>query len=185
MAGRRSVGVVITAPSVRQRGRGVSPTTVVRRGEGGVPSVVPPSLPPEAQRFTPQPLSLRRRPIVLALTLSGWTPEQIATKLHVTAESIRQTQYLLRKQGALNEEVALLLDKECVPRAVENLRTLLAAGDKDATFETLKGRGAFRKDVHVDAQTQHTEFKITFEVPADGGRTRVNPAQIVAAPHGD
>jgi hypothetical protein len=123
--------------------------------------------------------------VVLALTLSGWSPGQIAAKLRCTPASVRQTQYLLRQDAKLDDEVARVMDAKLVPLAVENLGTLLAAGDKDATFKTLEGRGVFRKDVKVDANETLRAFHVHFEVPATGPVPTVVPGAIVATPNTD
>lgn len=178
------MGVVIQAPEARGR-QEVRPSTVVRRGEGGVPVLVTQDGPPEDTRYAAKPLSLRRRPVVLALTLSGWTPKQIAAKLRCTAASVRQTQYALRQDAKLDDEIARVLDAKLVPRAVENLTTLLEAGDKDATFKTLEGRGVFRKDVKVEADTTMRAFHVHFEVPTAGPVPVVAAGAVVASPHSD
>jgi hypothetical protein len=123
--------------------------------------------------------------LVLALTLSGWTPKQIAEKLRCTPESIRQTQYELRRDAKLDDEISRVMDAKLVPQAVENLTGLLEAGDKDATFETLKGRGVFRKDVKVEQDTVQRVFTVHFDIPVGAPVLPVMPGQIVATPNVD
>jgi hypothetical protein len=97
---------------------------------------------------------------------------------------VRQTQYALRRDARLDDEIARVMDAKLVPRAVENLTTLLETGDKDATFKTLEGRGVFRKDVKVEQDTTMRAFHVHFEIPS-GGVPAIPPGAIVASPHPD
>ncbi len=89
-----------------------------------------------------------RATIVLALRLDGFSYDEIATKTGLSKEQIRYACRKARTAGKLRDVIDLI-DNEAVPQAVDNLNAMLQdskhPSHEMATFETLKGRGAFRR----------------------------------------
>lgn len=124
--------------------------------------------------------SARRRNAILALTLQGYATKEIAEIMHTTPGAIRETLYLMRKQGEVSDTNDRM-DHALVPEAMEQLYQLVAAGDKEAILAVLKGRGTLK--VHQASPTAgavavQTNLVVRFEVPA-GGERPVLQGQVV------
>lgn len=148
----------------RPKGRLVSKT-------GALPE--PPrggTLPP--YQGLPDALYEDRAVLVLALRLEGYNYVEIQKKTGLSTEQVRYACRRARQAGKLRDVIDLI-DNEAVPQAVENLNDLLQKGDKEATFEVLKGRGAFRrysndKQVGGIAATSIPALHINILTPAGG-----------------
>ena len=104
-----------------------------------------------ARKTRPAAQVVWRRAAVLALSATGMMATEIADVVDVSAQTVRATLYDLRRAG-LGVDVTDRLDHGLVPEAVAQLGKMIEAGDKEAVFAVLKGRGALRQHVAGEGQ---------------------------------
>lgn len=89
--------------------------------------------------------------VAAALKTLGWTAVQIAEKLQLHPTTVKKYLAYAREHHGL-QDVLRDIEFRAIPQAIENLLDGLAAGDKEYTLETLKGRGVFRN--HSNTKTE-------------------------------
>lgn len=122
---------------------------------------------------------------VVALRLVGMRIPDIAEKLAITENTVRQHLYVARAKGKLSD-VGPILDHQAVPLAIENLINGLEEQDKDYTLEVLRGRGAFRTHTH-QASTgsvgpMHLQIQVELPSSAHGKVIDVVAGQVMGKP---
>lgn len=92
----------------------------------------------------------RRRETIVALTALGHTRAEIAKVVGLTVRGVSVALYEVRKFGFAQEDDSII-DHQVIPAAIEQLYQLVEAGDKDAIFAVLKGRGVFKQHTATTA----------------------------------
>lgn len=120
--------------------------------------------------------------ICIALRLQGMSEKEIAKKVELPVETVRQYLFKARKKAKLLD-VAPLLDQMAVPMAVDNLIEGIGNGDKDYTLAVLKGRGAFAT---FGKQESDGAMQLTVKIEhADNGQTSVIDGSVVGVPRAE
>lgn len=83
---------------------------------------------------------------IVYMRMHGMSNKDIAEKLGVRPMRVNEILYKARTEYGFRDLLERV-EHQIIPQAVENLTTLLNEGDREATFETLKGTGVFRKHV--------------------------------------
>lgn len=109
----------------------------------------------------------RRRETIVALTALGHTRAEIAAVVGLTVREVSVALYEVRKFGFAQEDNSVI-DHQVVPAAIEQLHQLVEAGDKDAIFAVLRGRGVFKTHAAVSASetpAAMTQLTVKFDMP--------------------
>ena len=136
-----------------------------------------------ARRFTGKGFkrAAARREAILAFSVQGYTQKEIGEILGMTHSAVRNVLYEMRKRGAANDS-ELKLDHRIVPAAVEQMEAMIAAGDKDAIFTVLKGRGLLKQHTAgpvPSGPTMLTQLVVKFEMPPGTTEKPVLQGQVV------
>jgi len=121
---------------------------------------------------------------VVALRIKGMTIGEIATATGIDAKVIRRALYEA-KQNAPVADLDVLIDARGLPQAVDNMLDLLDRGDKEATFEVLRGRGVLRthQAVRHEGGTGNLTLNVAFNLPANAKAEPISVAgQVFGKP---
>ena len=132
-------------------------------------------------KLASQPKTQHRYAKILTLVAAGYTQFEIADHLGITRNGVARALYDMRKRG-VGVDTEVKIDHLIVPSAVEQLQTLVEAGDKDAIFAVLKGRGAFKQHTAQPAGTGPTvltQLVVKFEMPPGMTEKPVLQGQVV------
>jgi len=118
--------------------------------------------------FPPGLPTNRQRETIVALTALGHTRAEIAAVVGLTVRGVSVALYEVRKFGFAQEDDSII-DHQVIPAAIEQLYQLVEAGDKDAIFAVLKGRGVFKQHKSVEATdapaAARSQFTVKFAMP--------------------
>lgn len=156
-----------------------------------LPTTVERVLMPENLAAGRAALSLRKDERVAAaaaLRAAGVKPGRIAQMLGVAVGTVRDYLVAAREWGGL-DDVVRDIEFRHVPQAVQNLGKLLESGDKEATLETLKGRGVFRTfgNTKVDGPVgaNAMQVNVTFNGVPAGESAHLDPLKQVVGSAGE
>jgi transposase-like protein len=126
----------------------------------------------------------KRRALAVALVGQGYSHAQIAELFGVTAQTMRQFLYRLRKEGEI-KDTEDRLDHAIIPEALAEMERLVQAGDKDMILAVLKGRGALKNHTAggpaAGTAQVMTNLVVKFEMPV-GVAKPVLAGQVVGVP---
>jgi len=106
-------------------------------------AMLPAEIVKEHNRATKLP---RQIAAIVYMRMQGLTNNEIAEKMGVRPRRVAEIIYRARTEYNFSDIVDRV-QHQAIPQAIENLNDMLDQGDREATFETLKGTGVFRKHV--------------------------------------
>jgi hypothetical protein len=99
----------------------------------------------------------------------GQTVEAIAAETGMTPTTVEMRSKRLQHEIATAGMAVAAVDREALGLAVAELLKLLEDGDKDAVFQTLRGRGVFRQYVDPKDPFASTPVALRVEVTMPAG----------------